>query len=244
MAYAELWTEERSGWLLKKIAGYRKKDWEEARKRLLNTRGHLATVHLIYCIRTIDTILAKMDRVGFIESSDIAKLEDNLQNELTERVFISISAVRQAYFRYPLNGWESVIEAFPDAQVDVEEMNKCFALSRYTAAVFHSLLVVEHGLIELGKRIKVTDPKLGWDATYNRLGLILKDRRLLPAGVDFGFLEQAKARLDSMKLAWRNKVTHAAGRVAIEQSGFSDVSAEEVVIACRSFMRLMAEGLS
>jgi hypothetical protein len=46
-----------------------------------------------------------------------------------------------------------------------------------------------------------------------------------------------------MKLAWCNKVNHAAGRLMIEKTGFTDVSAEEVIIACRSLMRHLAEGL-
>jgi hypothetical protein len=122
-------------------------------------------------------------------------------------------------------------------------MNKCFALSRYTAAVFHSLLVAEHGVVKLGIHLGVTDPKPGWDATDKRLNWLLNNRASVPADLDFNFLEQTKARLDSMKLAWRNKVNHAAGRLMIEKSGFTDFAAEEVIIACRSFMRHLAAGL-
>lgn len=110
--------------------------------------------------------------------------------------------------------------------------------------MFHSLLVVEHGLIALGNHIGVSDPKPGWDATYRELDRLIRNRSALTGQhLNFNFLEQTKARLDSMKLAWRNKVNHAAGRLVIEKTGFSDVSAEEVIIACRSFMRHLAEGL-
>jgi hypothetical protein len=166
-----------------------------------------------------------------------------IERELATRVFVSIPYERRKRFSQPVHGWEAIIESFPSAQEDIQEMNKCYALSRYTAAVFHSLLVVEHGLIKLGHQIGVDDPKPGWDATYKRLGWLLSNRSSIPAELDSNFLEQTKARLDSMKLAWRNKVNHAAGKLLVEKTGFTDVSAEEVVVACRSFMRHLAEGL-
>jgi hypothetical protein len=93
-----------------------------------------------------------------------------------------------------------VIERFPDCQDDIEEMNQCFALARYTASVFHSLLVVEHGLIALGHHIGVSDPKPGSDATYKELNRLVSNRAAIPANLDFNFLEQTKSRLDSMKM--------------------------------------------
>jgi len=159
-------------------------------------------------------------------------------------VFLAVPLERRDIFAQPIKGWDTVISAFPETQEDVEEMNKCYALSRYAAAVFHSLLVVEHGLIRLGERLSVKDKKVGWDSTYNTLTSLLKNRESVPENLDFGLLEQIKARLDSMKLAWRNKVNHAAGRLAVESTGFTDISAEEVIVACRSFMRLLAERMS
>ncbi|MBV8807428.1 MAG: hypothetical protein JO033_02040 [Acidobacteriaceae bacterium] len=178
-----------------------------------------------------------------LKSFEVDALVQAIEHELESRVFLSVPPERVDQFAKPTNGWAEIIAAFPDAQEDVEEMNKGFALSRYTAAVFHSLLVVEHGLIALGKRIGITDPKAGWDATYKRMSWLVNNRASVPADLDFNFIEQTKARMDSMKLAWRNKINHAAGRLIVEKTGFSDVSAEEVIVACRSFMRFLAENL-
>ena len=205
-------------------------------------RAYFEKIDLFMCVQHVDDLLERTGKTG-IKSHHIASLQDTLERELKLRVFLSVDAKLQHYFNEPLNAWEGIIEIFPDAQEDIEEMNKCFALSRYTAAVFHSLLVVEHGLIRLGHYIGVTDPKPGWDGTCRELERLLKNRAMVPVRLQYSFLEQTKARLDSMKLAWRNKVNHAAGRLMIEKTGFSDVSAEEVIIACRSFMRHLAEGL-
>ena len=223
--------------------GGKRKRLVALRERLQVLRSHFENIQLIYCVENVDTLLNKLERNKFLESSDIAGLEDNLARELKGRVFLSVASERQVYFREPLKAWESVTQTFPNSQEDIEEMNKCYALSRYTAAVFHSLLVVEHGLIKLGNEIGVDDPKAGWDATYKRLAVLLSNRASIPAELEFNFLEQTKARLDSMKLAWRNKVNHAAGKLLVEKTGFTDVSAEEVIVACRSFMRHLAEGL-
>lgn len=65
---------------------------------------------------------------------------------------------------------------FPSTMGDVEEASKCFALARYCASVFHSLKVLEIGVIELGRVVGVTDHKTGWDATTNRLNKVLTQK--------------------------------------------------------------------
>lgn len=214
------------------------------RKVLAQFKEMTTRANLNICVRHIDDLLLGIDHLGILPSQhQITALEQALERELSTRVFLSMLPQRERFFERPLESWEKVIDSFPDAQEDIEEMNKCYALSRYTASVFHSLLVVEHGLIALGRHIGVSDPKPGWDATYRKLNELINIRSAIPPHLDFNFLEQSKARLDSMKLAWRNKVNHAAGRLMIEKAGFSDLSSEEVIIACRSFMRHLAEGL-
>lgn len=162
---------------------------------------------------------------------------------MEDHVYLCMETREATLYRQPFENWMEIIGRFPDCVDDVESMSLCFALQQYTAAVFHSLLAVEHGLIALGPYIKVSDPKVGFDATYKKLGELVGDRSKITPPITFEFVEQTKARLDSMKLAWRNKVNHAAGRLVIEKSGFNARSSEEVIIACRSFMRYMAEGL-
>jgi hypothetical protein len=190
----------------------------------------------------ISEVLRKIELGYEIGGRDIRELQDAIDRELSTVVFFAIPSARVEYIKEPTEGWEVVIEKFPETQDDIEEMRKCFGLSRYTAAVFHSLLVVEHGLINLGSRIGVNDPKPGWDATLNRVEWLLKNRGAVPQGVEFSFVEQIRARLESMKHAWRNKVNHASGRLVVERGGINDLIAEEIIMASRSFMRLLADG--
>jgi hypothetical protein len=75
-------------------------------------------------------------------------------------------------------------------------------------------MVIEGGLLVLGKRLGVTDPKEGWDATCKKLEAMVKAGRAANTSrLDFAFLEQLNVCTQAMKHAWRNKVNHAAGRL-------------------------------
>jgi hypothetical protein len=150
------------------------------------------------------------------------------------------------YYSKPWKNWEEILRRFPDTASDIEEASKCFALSRYGAAVFHSLQIIEIGLIELGTFIGVADPKSGWTAVANRLAKILSTKhhdRTEFEKQNFEFLEQVQGTVEALKNAWRNKVSHAQGKLVLLTKDFSPEIAEEILFATRAFMRRIATGL-
>jgi hypothetical protein len=171
---------------------------------------------------------------------------DRLIDEAENREFFVLTARESDYFKKPRRGWELSIARFPEITGDVEEASKCFALSRYGAAIFHSLQVVEAGLIELGVFIKVNDPKSGWTAVSAALNRILKkdhrDRTRFEKR-NFHFLEQVHGTIEGLKNAWRNKISHAHGKLILMTPDFSPEISEEILFATRAFMRRLAEGL-
>lgn len=117
------------------------------------------------------------------------------------------------------------------------------AFNRYPAAVFHVLLAVEHGIVALGKFVGVADPKPGWDATCSAVEKILQaGRKSAPPDIlkHFSFLELVNKDMQSMKMAWRNKVSHAANNLVVMTSDFRPEVAEKIITACRGFMLLVA----
>jgi hypothetical protein len=171
------------------------------------------------------------------------ELKGRLHDELSRRTFWVLSAREYQLYLEPAKGWEIIIERFPSAIGDIVEAQRCFALSRYAATVFHSVQVVEAGLIELGKLIGVTDPHSGWTAVSNRLKKIIdtkhQDRSPLEQQ-QFPFLEQIQGTIESLKNAWRNKVSHAHVKLVLITSDFSPEIAEEILFATRAFMRRLA----
>jgi hypothetical protein len=170
-----------------------------------------------------------------------------VRDEIDCEFFLQLSIAEADRYENWRNDWETILVRHPEAIRDVEEMNKCFALGRYTASMFHALHVAEHGAITLGDYIGVIDPKKGWGPTERKLRELIRGghNSLPPALVGkFEFLEQMSREIDSMVLAWRHKVDHAANHLAIlPNTDFTPDIAEHVIGAVRIFMIRLTEGL-
>jgi len=168
-----------------------------------------------------------------------------VENELSLRVFLAIPPERKQFYDSPRDGWDQAIERFPDCVTDVEEMHRCFSLSRYSASVFHSVQAIEHGLIAAGKWLGVKDPMSGWTAVSNELKKITGKKyteRTSLESTHFEFIEQLHGTVEALKNAWRNKISHATGRIKIG-ADFSPEVALEIMMASRAFMRRLAVDL-
>lgn len=185
------------------------------------------------------------EKLGLVHSVD--HIAQTLQNELSLQFFFKLDANQRKLFEDPIHRWEAICLRFEPAIRDVEEMNKCFALQRYTAAMFHALHVAELGAIELGGYLRVTDPKKGWGPTERQLGELVKGgHSKLPRYLKgrFEFLEQVHREIESMMLAWRHKVDHAANHLFIvPNSDFTPDVAEHIIGSVRMFMLRLQEGL-
>jgi hypothetical protein len=113
--------------------------------------------------------------------------------------------------------------------------------------MFHALHVAEWGAIALGDYIGVIDPKKGWSPTERRLRELLKaGHSNLPSTLTgkFDFLEQMGREIDSMVLAWRHKVDHAANHLAIvPDTDFTPDIARHIIGCVKVFMTRLAHGI-
>jgi hypothetical protein len=237
--------------------GNRYKEWikqNDHRVEMDNLLAQLST----YCIELeLTASVASIGRIRLVLArADFAnnalddlwdELRTRLVDELQGRFFWSLTANEARHYSNPTEGWAGVLDRFPAATTDIEEMNKCFALSRYAGAVFHSVQAIECGLIDFGKFLKVNDPKSGWTAVNGRLAtLVTKNKyaELEPLYQEhFTFLEQMHGTVGALNGAWRNKISHAQGRLTLMTSEFSSEVAEEIMISSRSFMRRLATEL-
>lgn len=176
-------------------------------------------------------------------SHKLEVLSDRIVDELQFVRFLHIPPKRADFYDSPRAGWDEVIGRFGDCASDVEEMRKCFALARYPASVFHSVQVIEVGLIALGNTIGVTDPLSGWTAVTSQLLRIIKtehSKRTAFQQRHAAFLEQVHACVEALKNAWRNKISHAQVRLVLVRTDFAEETAEEIISASRSLMRRLA----
>jgi hypothetical protein len=174
------------------------------------------------------------------------EIRDRLIDELSTKIFFQLPHSRKGLFENPRESWEQIIDRFPESTIDIEESAKCFALSRYTASVFHSVQIIEHGLIQLGVFLNAKDPISGWTAVANELKRIVNKKHTERTEFEkahFQFIEQMHGTVEALKNAWRNKISHAQGRLALMSADFSPDIAEEIRSATRAFMRRLATDL-
>ena len=220
-----------------------REDLDTARTHLEMAKAGCEEIGLQVSAKHAEELLRSVGN-GLIASSQIGALLQNIERELSCRFFVGIPPERVKAFTESNLGWEQVIARFPRAIDDIEEMNKCFALSRYHAAVFHSLMVMEYGLVELGKKIGATDHKEGWDASCKKLAEVVgAGYKANTTGLEYTLLEQLNTCIQVIKLAWRNKVNHATGKPLVMSGGFASEVAEEIMSSTRGFMRRLAEGV-
>ncbi len=200
-------------------------------------------------LRSIDKIssILKNENATFGKYFELTKeFDGRLSDQMRGRHFLSLSLSEASAFISPLSGWTEIVKALPETQRDIEEARKCQALSRNAASIFHSLQVVEVGMIELGKEIGVTDHMPGWNATRAKLGEIIRKKhqeRTVFEKENFVFIEQIQGTIESLNSAWRNKVSHANGKFSLLTADFTTDITEEILMATRSFMRrLVTEG--
>jgi hypothetical protein len=98
-------------------------------------------------VRKIRAVLTGSDPTYSSLHSLHIELEGRLIDEAEAKVFLALNIREADIYNNPRKGWEEIVERFPDTVTDIEEASKCFALSRYAAAIFHSVQVVEVGLI-------------------------------------------------------------------------------------------------
>lgn len=214
---------------------------QTARGVLGRAKENCEAIGLTVCSKHVDELYARVNQ-GFLGADEVKALHLNIDREVSCHFYVGIPEDRREAYCESLKGWEHIAKAFPRATEDIEEMNKCYALCRYSAAVFHSLLVVEHGLVALGKKLNVTDPKEGWDASCRKLEDVAKaGHKKNTTGINFSFLEQINTCIQSMKLAWRNKVSHATGKPIIMGGGFAPYVAQDTISATRNFMNRLCE---
>jgi hypothetical protein len=221
------------------------------RKQVLALSECCKTADLSMSVLTVDRLLLLFDlsetAVADSLSDAVKRALVIVEDELSLRLYFSLQPNEAELYARPWAGWEKIVRRFSGTTRDIEEMNKCFALNRYTASMFHALHVAEWGAIELGNYIGVADPKKGWAPTDRKLKELIKaGHSQLPSNLsgNFEFLEQMSREIDSMVLAWRHKVDHAANHLAIvPNTEFTPDIAEHIIGSVKVFMGRLVEGI-
>lgn len=146
-----------------------------------------------------------------------------IQENLRSRKFMYVPQDQAEYWENIQLFGDDFLIGFPKAAVwEMREAGNCYAAGRWTASVFHSMRVAEHGLRRLAKRLRVTISSKGkncpleygdWDTVITAIRNKIKALRQLPRGprreASLQFYSEAADHCEYMKDIWRNEASHA-----------------------------------
>lgn len=172
----------------------------------------------------------------------IQELKHNILHDLSGHYCVMITKDRRYLYAQtsPLFGPE-VASRFPSASRDIASAGQCLALDQWTAAVFHLMRVLEHGLRELAAKLQVTFPAgiefENWKNVIDKIEKEIRQIEQQPKGPqkseDLEFYTKAASQFWHFKEAWRNHVSHS-------RATYDETEATQVFNAVSAFMRQLA----
>lgn len=173
--------------------------------------------------------------------SAVKELSNRIEDELRLRIFFFVPTNRAKFSSdEPHPFGEIVSDKVSRASENITEARKCFAAGRFTATVFHLMLVMELGVLRLAKKLKITanlhhtwGQILGQqiDPAISALPITSPKEREKKSS-----FQEVSASLHAVKDAWRNRTMHPKKTYTEEEA--------LVVFQCvEAFMRKLAETL-
>jgi hypothetical protein len=183
----------------------------------------------------------------------MANAMERLRDEASSRVLLPVPSSEAIYYRAftadsgsPNNlieqNWQPVFDSFPSVKYDATEAFKCYALSRYTACVFHLMRVLELGLGALGAIFNVSLAHTNWKPAIDQIEKRIRVMHEDPAWKSHPdcreqqeFYAQAASHFAVLKDAWRNFTAHSRGK-------YDSQEAEDIMTGVRAFMQKLTVG--
>lgn len=156
----------------------------------------------------------QLDHHTLIEHARLAR--QALLDDLSQHLFIFVPAQRRELIEQtePPFG-ASVAQMFSAANRDIEASCRCFALSEWTACVFHAMRVVEHGLRQLAEKVELPADAMAhenWKNIIDQIEARIRDMEKEPKSTEksakLKFYSSAAIQFRYFKDAWRNHVSH------------------------------------
>jgi hypothetical protein len=153
-------------------------------------------------------------------------LIETFSDELSEKLFLSVSTADAAYYERDNLLGEAARTAFPMATAEMRMSGNSLACDLPTAAVFHCMRAIEHGLRALAADVGLTFDVQQWREIIGQIESRLTDiqQHGIP-GMDkatkderLQFLSEAAKEFSYFKDSWRNYVMHAKATYGPQQA--------------------------
>jgi HEPN domain-containing protein len=204
-----------------------------AREQLRRMRAHVERTTDMVRVRDLGPLLID--------------LHGTMRTALGEHTYLLLQSPTRWMYLNPTSWYGAeTVEAFPDARLDFDEACRSYVLGRHTAAVFHAMRVLEHGLRALARALDVEAPAgielktWGWmiGRIEKRIRQMEEEAASLARSERLQFLSEAASHFFYFKEAWRNHVSHS-------RKSYEYLDAKNVLDHIKYFMaHLVAGGLS
>ena len=132
---------------------------EKANEALDFCKSFFLHVPIGKCSRYVDNAKFELQKPmisATAASAVLSQLMGNIVEELKDRKFIKVCDDAESYVDNDKLLGDQVSKAFPSASVELREAGNCLAVECHTAAVFHLMRAVEHGLRALAGAVGVS----------------------------------------------------------------------------------------
>jgi HEPN domain-containing protein len=169
-------------------------------------------------------------QLGVLNKEVMGRLED----EISSLQYYCIPKSAATYYSPPEPLFGHIVEVrIPEANDDIVEGGKCFAVGRYTASIFHLMRAMETAVQALSSALRIENVEREWGKL---LSDIAKKVEAMERGNERDEWSAVHANLYHVKQAWRNSTMHP-------KRTYTEEEAREVFDAVRAFMRGLAEML-
>jgi hypothetical protein len=129
----------------------------------------LKCVHIDHAIATLRR-WADVDRKEWsdLKARSVA-LRNAIDNELKEYLYYQYPKIKGQKLRSVDEDWRAVVGAFPSAGPDAFSATDCYAMGHNTAAVFHCMRVLEHGLSALSDDLGLSFDIQNWQNIIDQI---------------------------------------------------------------------------
>jgi len=138
--------------------------------------------------------------------------------------------------------WEAALKAFPEIGEDAPCAVDCYALGHNTAAVFHAMRVLEHGLREMATAVNLVFDVQQWQTIIEQIEAEIREignkwPKTAAKSDWMKFYSEAAKEFFYFKDGWRNYVSHGG-------APYDEHQALGVLEHVRSFMNHLATRFS
>lgn len=199
---------------------------------------HVSTLHIDDLLRLLALrVPASIDRI----ERGIMILSSNIQKEASLKLFFSLDTEKSKHYQSIDAFGEKVADQFPSASYDVSEANRCYAVGRNTACVFHLMRVLESGLAALAKQFNCPYDHTNWETIILRIekeitNIDKNPNRPASWKDEREFYSQCASHFRVLKDAWRNYTAHVRGK-------YDEQEALDMLGNVRGFMQKLATRL-